>query len=242
MVRFWVCEIKAFLRKFFHKFLCRFQPHLSEFHEFIFGIFDFIRDTFSSNLASLYSQFFGIKIRIIHDKIQFFKIVKNNKIMHYLPKIFLRNFIVEKIFHKNFRRWGFDFNGTSDSTVLVANNSIGRDSEPVHISSRDKSDIFYFFAINFFYDFFHFFSTIHPKTRVHFGKWGKFFGDEFVNEILSFFTARFSFFAIFSICWQSIAEPCSRDFSGSFLEPLGGSLFSGGNMYICLHFYKLNEI
>ena len=160
--------------------MCRFQPHLSEFHEFIFGVFDFIRDTFSSNLASLYSQFFGIKIRIIHDKIEFHEVVKNDKIMHNLPKIFLRNFIIENIFYGSFWCWGFDFNGTSDFSIFITNNSIGRDSEPVHISSRDKSDIFYFLAINFFHNFFHFFSTIHPKTRVHFGKWCKFFGDEFV--------------------------------------------------------------
>lgn len=160
--------------------MCRFQPHLSEFHEFIFGILDFIRDTFSSNLASLYSQFFGIKIRIIHHEIKCFQFVKNDKIMHHLPEIFLRNFIVENIFYGSFWCWGFYLDGTSDSSVLIANNSIGRDSEPVHISSRDKSDIFYFFAINFFDNFFHFFSTIHPKTRVYFGKWGKFFGDEFV--------------------------------------------------------------
>ncbi len=216
--------------------MCRFQPHLSEFHEFIFGVFDFIRDTFSSNLASLYSQFFGIKIRIIHHEIKCFQFVKNDKIMHNLPKIFIRNFIIENISYGSFWCWGFDFNGTSDSSILVANNSIGRDSEPIHISSGYEPNIFYFFAINFFDNFFHFFSTIHPKTRVHFGKWCKFFGDEFVNEILSFFATCFGFFAIFSVCWQSIAKSCPCDFSGSFLEPLGGSLFSGGNMYICLHF------
>ena len=216
--------------------MCRFQPHLSEFHEFIFGVFDFIRDTFSSNLASLYSQFFGIKIRIIHDKIEFHEVVKNNKIMHHLPKILFRDFIIENIPDCSFWCWGFYLDGTSDSSVLIANNSIGRDSEPVHISSRDKSDIFYFFAINFFHDFFHFFSTIHPKTGIIFSQWGKFFGDELVYQILSFFTARFGFFAIFSVCWQSVAKSCPYDFSGSFLEPFSSTLFSGGNMYICLHF------
>ena len=218
--------------------MCRFQPHLSEFHEFIFGIFDFFSEFRTSNLDCFYAELFGIKIRIIHHEIKCFQFIKNDKIMHNLPKIFIRNFIIENISYGSFWCWGFDFNGTSDSSILVANNSIGRDSEPVHISSRYEPNIFYFFTINFFDNFFHFFSTIHPKTRVHFGKWGKFFGDEFVNEILSFFTARFSFFAIFSICWQSIAEPCSRDFSGSFLEPFSSTLFSGGNMYICLHFLK----
>lgn len=221
--------------------MCRFQPHLSEFYEFIFGILDFIRDTFSSNLASLYSQFFGIKIRIIHDEIQFCKIVKNNKIMHNLPKIFIRNFIIENISYGSFWCWGFDFNGTSDSSVLVANNSIGRDSEPVHISSGYEPNIFYFFAINFFDNFFHFFSSVHPKTRVHFGKWGKFFGDELVYQILSFFTTGFGFLAIFSVCWQCVAKSCPCDFSGSFSEPLGGALFSGGNMYICLHLKNLKN-
>ena len=216
--------------------MCCRLPHRSEFCKFHFGIFDFFGKFRTSNLDCFYAEFFSIKIRIIHDKIQFFKVVKNNKIMHYLPKIFIRNFIIEEIFYKNFRRWRFYLDGTFYFSVFITDNSVRRYSEPANISSRDKSDIFYIFTINFFDYFFHFFSAIHPKTRVHFGKWGKFFCDELVYQILSFFAAAFCFFAIFSVCWQSIAEPCSRDFSSSFLEPFGGSLFSGGNMYICLHF------